>query len=312
MSEQKVILLCSSRFAFPSMRDLLFHKQLAAVVIPSYCGDMLEQSRLFLSGSSIPLIEVEKQNCNEILAAAINENAVTLGLIMSFPYKIKTAVFNLPEKGFFNVHPGPLPAYRGADPVFQQIRNREKNAGVTIHKLEEGFDTGAIVIQEMIRLDSTDTYGLLTTKLSALAAKLCGVLIKLASFDLNIPGRKQDESKAIYYKKQMANEISINWNTMDADEVMALIQACNPWNKGAVTKLNGNIVRLLEASVHENEAGIQNQPGTILTIDQDGIVISTINNKLLRVQIIYIEEGFLMAGRLRQLGIQAGHFFEMI
>ena len=54
----------------------------------------------------------------------------------------------------------------GPDPVFHQIRNKEKNAGVTIHKVDDDFDTGPVVINEMIRLDPADTHGTLNERLS--------------------------------------------------------------------------------------------------------------------------------------------------
>ena len=312
MSEPKIILLCSSRFAIPAIRELHFYKLLSAVVIPGYCEDMLEQSAMFLKDTDVAMLVVDKENCDTIVANAITEHSITMGVVMSFPYKITAAVFNLPQAGFFNVHPGPLPAYRGADPVFQQIRKREKYAGVTIHKIDEGLDTGALVLQEMIKLEVTDTYGLLTTKLSVLAGKMTGTLTRLASMDIAIPSRKQDETKAVYYKKQLAKDITINWNIMDAVTITALANACNPWNKGVVTKLNGNIIRLLEVESMEAGTGLKQRAGTIVSLREDSMLIATLNDEAVKVKIIYIEEGFLLPGRLRGLGVAEGNCFEMV
>src|SRR5689334_17830761 len=147
MNETKVILICSSRFAIQTMQELAFFKQLAVVAVPRNNPDIVEHVKVVLTGTGVPILELEKRSFVKQLTDSIIEYKVDLGLMMTFSYTLPASVFNLPEKGFFNVHPGPLPGYRGADPVFQQIKNREQQAGVTIHKLAEGLDTGPIVLQ---------------------------------------------------------------------------------------------------------------------------------------------------------------------
>lgn len=310
MSEIKIILLCSTRFALPALSELAFFKMLAAVAIPRTYDEMIENIGFVLTGTNIPVIELEKETFADQLRQAIEENGVNLGLVMTFPYKIPSSVYDVPSKGFYNIHPGPLPQYRGADPVFQQLRNKEKLAGVTMHKLDAGFDTGPVVMGEMLKIDPADTYGLLTTKLAMLGARLTGTLIKLLSLELAIASRPQDETKATYYKRQKADDIVINWQTMDASTVIALIHACNPWNKGAVTKINNRVIRLLEAEKLEGNSFSQKEPGHILSIHENGVTVSTIQDGAILVRMVYADEGFLLAGRLGQLGVRTGNRFE--
>jgi|CXWL01.1.fsa_nt_gi methionyl-tRNA formyltransferase len=306
MSEPKVIALCGSRFALPALQQLVFFKQLKVVAIPENCEEMIENTKLVLTGTGIPVMVLQKKTFEKKITEAIKTHEVDTGLILSFSYKIPPSVYQLPLKGFYNVHPGLLPAYRGADPVFQQIRNKEKNAGVTIHKVDHDFDTGPVVISEMIRLNPEDTYGILNEKLSYTAAKLTGTLLKLLSFDITIPSRTQDESKAVYYRKQVAADVSINWQVMDAATIIALVNACNPWNKGAVTKLNNKVIRILEASCTDWPQMPEKIPGTIIAIDDRGLVVAALNNQAVFVQLIYIDEGFLLAKRLKQFGVMPG------
>ena len=311
MNELKLILLCSSRFAIPAMRHFLFFKQLGVIAIPAHCEELIAETRAVLTGTDIPLLVVNRSNFEEELITAIGANNITAGLMLSFSFILPPAVYNLPPGGFFNVHPGPLPEYRGADPVFQQIRNREKFAGVTIHKLAKGPDTGAIVIREMIPLDARDNYGILDAKLAQLAVKLVSVLIKLVNFGFAVPSKPQDESKARYYERQGVGDIAINWQKMDADTIIALINACNPWNKGAVTRLADRIIRLADAQKIENDEAAPIIPGTILGIDDEGMIVSAIQGEALLVSIIYVDEGIFPAGRLRQFGIQKGAILGM-
>lgn len=311
MSEIKIILLCNSRFALPALRELAFFNMLAGVAIPDHYEEMIEKVDLVVEGKDIPVIELKEQTFAERLREAIEENEVNMGLMMTFGYKIPSSLYTLPAKGFFNVHPGPLPQYRGPDPVFQQIKNREKYAGVTIHRVDEGFDTGPVVIGEMLRIDSWDTHGTLTTKLADLAAKLTGTLVKMVSLDIAIPSKLQDVKKARYFKRQQAADITINWQTMDADSIIALVNACNPWNKGAVTKMNNRVIRFLDAEKLPANPSPQEEPGFILELGENGMIVSTINGGKILVKIVYVEEGFLPADRLALLGVVAGNHFEM-
>jgi len=311
MSEPKVIVLCGSRFALPALQQLAFFKQLAVVAIPESCDEMMENTKLVLTGTGIPVIAVSKKIVVKKITEAIKKNNVDTGLMLTFPYKIPSSLYQLPVKGFYNVHPGLLPAYRGPDPVFQQIRNKEKYAGVTIHKVDSDYDTGPVVISEQIKLEPDDTHGILNEKLSYTAAKLTGTLLKLLSFDLAIPSRPQDEAKARYYQKQGNTDVSINWQVMDAATIIALINACNPWNKGAITKLNNKIIRLLEATFIEGP-GIPVVPGTITAIDEKGLTVAALNNQSVCIQIIYIDEGFLLANRLKQFGVLPGARFGLV
>ena len=314
MNEAKLILLCGSRMALPAMRDLVFYRQLAAVVIPGHCKDFTAEVQLLLKESGIPILTVTKKDFVVKLQGSIKKYGATMGLMVTFTYKLPAAVYNLPPDGFFNMHPGPLPGYRGPDPVFWQIKNREPYAGIAIHKVDDDFDTGNLVLSDKIRLAATDTHGILSTKLAELAARLTGVLVKMAGFGIAIPSRPQDETKAGYYKRQGSADITINWQTMDAETIIALANACNPWNKGAVTKLNDKIIRVLEVEkINIDEGSTQGlAPGVIHRISEKGVEISALHDSLLRLKYIYIDEGFLHASILSGLGISVGNSFQVI
>lgn len=309
MSHVKIILLCSTRFALPALKELAFFNLLAAVALPRTHEEWKAQVHHTLAGMNIPIVELDEISFEEQLMEAIEAQQVNLGLMMTFPYKISASVYDFPVKGFYNVHPGPLPQYRGADPVFQQLRLQEKNAAVTIHKLDEGFDTGDLVMMERIRIEPTDSYGMLTTKLANLAAALTGTLVKLAGLDKTIASRPQPAAGAQYFPRQGTADILINWQTMNAGEIEALIRACNPWNKGAATQINNQVIRLLEAEVLNEISFPTKEPGVVLHIDDKGMVISTIQEGSLLVKLVSADEGFFRAGYLQQLGVSVGNNF---
>lgn len=311
MNNINILILCSSRFALPAIREMVFARQLKAVAIPDHCVEIAEEVRSLLQVHAVPVLTLEKNSFEEQVKKAMKKYEINLCFVMTFGYKISASLYHTLPNGFFNVHTGQLPEYRGADPVFQIIKNREKMAGVTIHKFTDKWDAGDIVIKEMIHTDPGDTYGLLTAKISELAAKLTGTIIKMVSLGFGIPSKAQDESKAGYYKRQGAKDIVIDWETMDADAIVALVNACNPWNKGAVTWLNQKLIRILQAENISNEKDTLADllPGTIAGISADALFVSTTNKGLLRVAFIYIDEGFLAANRLAEFGATTGSRF---
>lgn len=310
MSEPKVILLCGGRLGIPTLRTLFFGKQLAVVAIPEHCIEFMQQVQLLLKDAGVPIISVNKKDCTQKLQKALNDYEANMGIIVSFSFKINEVVFSLPSQGFYNVHPGLLPQYRGPDPVFQQIKNKDSFAGITIHKVDSDFDTGPIVLTDKIKIQSSDTHGILTTRLATLAATQVDILCKMAAFDITIPARQQDATKGMYYKKQTANDVCINWQTMDASTIVALANACNPWNKGAVTQINGVVIRFLGVEKLAGQSNTENVPGTILAIDEQSITVSAIHAELLSLSIIYVDEGFLKADLLAKMGISVGSRFQ--
>ncbi|MFT3909027.1 MAG: hypothetical protein QM737_06335 [Ferruginibacter sp.] len=107
MNEIKTLLLCGSRIAIPVMRELAYSGQLAAVVIPGKCIEFIGQTRMLLEGRDIPIVIVSKENLEQNLKEVIKTYSPVLGIVFGFSYKLTEAVYRLPAKGFYNIHPGP-------------------------------------------------------------------------------------------------------------------------------------------------------------------------------------------------------------
>ena len=88
-------------------------------------------------------------------------------------------ILELPKYGCVNIHASLLPLYRGAAPVNWAVIRGETETGITIMQMDEGMDTGAILMQESISIDPKDTAGTVTEKLSDLGARLIGKALPL-------------------------------------------------------------------------------------------------------------------------------------
>jgi methionyl-tRNA formyltransferase len=309
MEPIKTVLLCCSRFAFPVMQQLAYTRMLGGVIIPEEHKKLIEETKEALGSSGIPVLAVGKSDFEEEAIRFLKDNSINLGLVVTFSYKIPRTVFEIPIKGFYNVHPGPLPQYRGGDPIFYQIKQREKFSAVTVHHLDEGLDSGAIILQERIPILVTDTYGMLEQKLSRLAQKQVEIFTKIVAMGFNPPSRPQDESKAYYYNKQESKEFTIDWNTMSADAIISLSNACNPYNNGAATVINNKLIRLLHVEKIESITTNQSTAGTIIHIDADNMEVATIDGGAVNVRFVSIDEGYVSPATLQLMGFTKGLMF---
>ncbi len=109
-------------------------------------------------------------------------------------------ILNLPKYGCLNIHASLLPKYRGASPIHAAIAANEKQSGVTIMWMDEGLDTGDILLQESVTLRRHDTAESLHDRLAKLGVSALLKAIPLVETG-NAPRIKQDKSKATLTKK---------------------------------------------------------------------------------------------------------------
>lgn len=309
MNNIKIILLCNNPVAVPGIREFLFHGNIAVICIPEKNKEMQHILNMLLKDTGVPLLLLSKKDYRIQLAVAIEQYKPDIGVIMTFPYILPAEIITMPAKGFVNFHYGLLPACRGPQPVLWHLLNNDTEAGVTLHQLDAGIDTGPVIIQEKIPIANNDTYGTLQTKLAYLAAKLAVNFLKILSYGTIIPSAPQDESKAAYYNMPGAKELTIDWKMMSAEKIIRLVNACNPWNKGAGTSINNWVIGITEAEIAE--AGSEEKlPGTIIFCDKpNGLTVQTSDNKKLIINIIYTNEGFFSGWKLGEFGVTAGMMF---
>jgi methionyl-tRNA formyltransferase len=309
-TDPKIIILCNNPIAIPGIREFLFYGKVGAFVVTKRNKEMQHLLTQMVGDAPVPVIIVNRKNYIEKIITAIDENEINTGFIMTFPYILPKEVWSLPQKGFINFHFGLLPQCRGPQPVLWHLLNNDKEAGVTVHKIDDGIDTGEIIIQEKTNIADDDTYGTLQTKLAYLAAKAAATLLKILSYGSFIPSTKQDESKAAYYEMPGAKELTINWAEMSAAQILRLVNACNPWNKGAGTIINEWVIGITEVEIIEMNESITNAPGTIVECSKEkGLLVATSDNKTLSINIIFTNEGFFSGGKMMSFGLQKGMRF---
>ena len=202
---------------------------------------------------------------------AIRELRPDLLVVVAFGQVLKGRVLEIPPWGGLNIHASLLPKYRGAAPIQWAIINGEKETGLTTMVMEEGLDTGPILLQKKIGINERETAGELHDRLSALSGELLLESLERLAGGLLVP-RPQDDSRATYAPKIDKRISVIDW-MKPAESLSALIRGLDPF-PGAVTSIGGKTIKLFSPRLAEFETAEQ-APGTIVDCSQKGVLIQT-------------------------------------
>lgn len=193
-------------------------------------------------------------------------------------------LLGLPQFGCINVHPSLLPEYRGAAPIQKALMEGQKITGVTTMLMDEGMDTGSILLQREVSIFDEETAGELEARLSKLGTEL--LLDTLKGFqEGSLTPKKQDESKATYASKIEKSETLIDWSR-SAEEIKNLIRALNP-HPGAYTFYKNKRIKVWRA---QNADFPKDTPSfkagsVLLSDDKMGLVIACGEGNLLLTEI---------------------------
>lgn len=170
----------------------------------------LENESLALAAkhSSIPVIDMS-QAVDEIVRQCC-DFAIDVILVSCYGKRIPDRIINLAIGGCYNMHPSLLPGFRGPEPIFWQMK-KAVDAGVSWHKVEHDFDTGAIVAQQRIALDDGASYDEINTQLAESGTLLLHQL--LAELDSGqLAMEPQDDESSSYYPYPSAGDFEIDVN----------------------------------------------------------------------------------------------------
>lgn len=191
-------------------------------------------------------------------------------VVIAFGQILPKEILEMTPYGCINVHASLLPKYRGAAPIQWAVINGEKVSGVTTMQMNEGLDTGDMILKTEVVLDEKETGGSLHDKLAAAGAKLCVETLK-ALEEKTATWEAQGESTTEYAKMLDKKMGDIDWN-QSAVSIERLIRGLNPW-PSAYTDWNGKVMKIWEAEVVEKQT--EEVPGTIVDVEKDGFLVQT-------------------------------------
>lgn len=289
--KQRIVFMGTPDFAVPSLKALNNSGYEVVLVVTQPDRPKGRGRRVVLSPVKETAIElgydiaqpasVRTPEFSDLIAALCPD----LFVVIAFGHILPKNILVVPEKGAVNLHASLLPKYRGPAPIQWAVINREKKTGITAMLMDEGLDTGDILLSAEINISSKDTYSLLYDRLSLAASDL---LIKtLSEMEANtIKPVPQDNSLATYAPLLKKKDGCINWSK-SAEEIEAFIRGINPW-PGAFT-MNGN--KRLKIFAADVISGSSKQlPGTVVGETREHLFVAT-GNGLLSIKEIQEESG---------------------
>jgi len=220
---------------------------------------------------------------------------------------VKTQYLEQVPYGAYNIHFGALPQFRGPSPVFWQLRNGGQEIGLAIHVLADQLDSGPVIWRQNIPNQPHYNYDNIHQLFGQL--QIQGVLAVLNGINSGnkLPLIKQDENLAAYYPRPELKDVFINWQEMDAAEVMDIIKACTPWNIGAISLINGQELKILDASV--GLANHYSYPSGTIIVNKRTFAVMCKGERLLNINFFKMGNNYVPARFAGAYGLKSGQSF---
>ena len=282
----KTIFMGTPEFAIPSLKAVSQNTDLKLIFTKedkrNARGNKIIYSpvKQFGLDNDIEVIQPKRMKDEEVIDK-IKEINPDLIVVVAYGKILPKEIIDIPKYGIINVHSSLLPKYRGASPIHSAILNGDKESGVSIMYIEEGLDSGDVILKETCEITEDDTLGTLHDRLKELGAIGLEKALKLIEVG-EVKAEKQDDSKATFVKPITKEQAKIDWNNKK-EVIFNQIRGLNPF-PGAYThnEKNENI-KIYKSEKLEKEYVGEN--GTVVEMTKKGPVVKVANGALRLLEI---------------------------
>lgn len=308
----RIIFMGTPEFAVPSLEALLRSDDQVVGVIsqpdrPKGRGQQLVSPpvKLVAERAGIPILQPLKIRVPEFMQA-LSAWKPDLIAVTAFGRILHAPILQLPPMGCVNVHGSLLPKYRGAAPVQWAVINGETETGITTMLMDEGMDTGPMLLQEKLAILPDDTAGTLAPRLAELGGRLLVDTIARLKAGTLTPTKQVNELATLAPLLKKEDGV-MDW-AMSATALANRVRGLSPW-PGAYTFFSGERWNIWKAV--SRDASTTEMPGTIVTVNKQSILVAT-GEGLLALQEIQLANskrmsvGQFLAGHRVSAGEQFG------
>jgi methionyl-tRNA formyltransferase len=231
----RVLFYGTPAFALPTLRALLARHTIVAVVTqpdrPAGRGQRLQPSpvKQLALAEGLPVLQPPRLR-DPAWVAPLRAFDAEVAVVIAFGQILPRVVLDIPARGSINVHASLLPRYRGAAPIAWAIIRGERESGITTFQMDEGMDTGPMLLRQAVAIGPEETAGELAARLAEVGAE---VLLETLDRLPALTPVPQDPGAATLAPRLRKEDGALDW-TRPAAELAARIRGVNPW-PGAVT-----------------------------------------------------------------------------
>jgi len=273
----RIVFMGTPEFSVPSLKALLNSGHSVVGVVtqpdrPKGRGQELTASPIkqLAVQHKIPTLQPLKMKDPGFLDALASWKP-DLIVVTAFGRILPKVILDLPPKGCINVHASLLPKYRGAGPIQWAIIMGERETGITTMLMDEGMDTGAILLQAKVPITPDDTAGTLSSKLAEIGGRLLiDTLARLQNG--TVTPQPQDSSQATLAPLLKKEDGLLDW-TMPTLDLANRVRGLSPW-PGAYTYLGEDRWVIWKAQALDRST-IAVPPGTIMDATKEGLIVAT-------------------------------------
>ncbi|MCG0277366.1 MAG: methionyl-tRNA formyltransferase [Thermanaeromonas sp.] len=252
----------------------------------------------------LPLLQPPKLKDQAVIdwVASLKPDLLVLAYVTQF---VPKAMIDLATYGGINFHPSLLPKYRGGSAMNWAIINGETETGITIHQIDEGVDSGPIILQEKVPIDPDDSVKTLYFgKIYPLGVKMVAEAVRLIREGKAKPV-PQDESQATFQPVIKEKDVGIDW-TKPTQVIYNLIRGSDP-TPGAWCVFRGEKLKIWEARPTSGKG----TPGEVLALSDDGFTVATGDGAILAKRVQYTGGGKVPAADwAKEQGLKVGDVLE--
>ena len=262
-------------FAVPALRAVSGSCDVVLVVTqpdrPRGRGRAVSESQIATEAARLALPVAKPGSLKDAeVMARIEALAPDLFAVVAFGEILSAELLRVPRLGSINLHGSLLPEYRGASPVQRALWDGRAWSGVTTLFMDEGIDTGDMILQRWLAIEPTDHAGSLADKLAELGAPLLAESLLLAASG-RAPRRPQPREGGSYARKLRKEDGIVDFG-LDAVAVWQRQRAVTPW-PGATTACGGRRLQIAAAWPHHRLA-VGEPPGTVLAVTREGVMVA--------------------------------------
>ena len=207
--------------------------------------------------------------------SSISQYKCDLFVSMSFNQIFRTEIINLPPLGSINCHAGKLPFYRGRNVLNWVLINDENDFGITVHFIDEGIDTGDIILQRNYKIDDKDDYASLLARAYGECSLILYDSIKLVQAG-NLRVIKQSELDILgtYCTARIIGDENLDWDQTSRSVFNFVRAICEPGPQ-ARTRLNGNDIKINRVEYLPNATTYKGISGSVVGVELDAFLVKT-------------------------------------